>query len=224
MQDVTENTTPSTPREPVTRKEREKRARELEILKAARELFLAKGFRETTLDEIAHAAEFGKGTLYNYFSSKEELFLGILRQALEEMYEIARASTAASGDARQKLRLYARDMIRYVKDNGELLHIVYHELNRGDSPLNITRLRQIIDETQNAWDVLAEPLAEEIRKGTIREGDARQLVMLFDGMLRGFCSHQFAAGRKATDLDVAATTELITSIFFDGITERQNKG
>ena len=100
MQDVTENTTPSTPREPVTRKEREKRARELEILKAARELFLAKGFRETTLDEIAHAAEFGKGTLYNYFSSKEELFLGILRQALEEMYEIARASTAASGDER----------------------------------------------------------------------------------------------------------------------------
>lgn len=224
MQDYTDNTATTTPREPATRKEREKRARELEILKAARELFLAKGFRETTLDEIAHAAEFGKGTLYNYFSSKEELFLGILKQALEEMYEIARTSTTVSGDARQKLRQYARDMIQYVKDNGELLHIVYHELNRGDSPFNISKLRQIIDETQNAWDVLAEPLAEEIRNGTIREGDAKQLVMLFDGMLRGFCSHQFAAGRKAADLDVEATTEMITSIFFDGITKRQNKG
>jgi AcrR family transcriptional regulator len=224
MQDVTENTASTAPREPASRREREKRARELEILKAARELFLAKGFRETTLDEIAHAAEFGKGTLYNYFSSKEDLFLGILKQALEEMSEIARASTTVSGDVRQKLHQYARDMIQYVKDNGELLHIVYHELDRGNSPLDSTRLRQIIGDTESAWDMLAEPLAEEIRKGTMREGDARQLVMLFDGMLRGFCSHQFAAGRKAADLDVAATTEMITSIFFDGITARQNKG
>jgi len=196
----------------------------MEILKAARELFITKGFRETTLDEIAHQAEFGKGTLYNYFASKEELFLGIIRQSLEEMREIARSATTAPGDAREKLRRYAHDMIQYVNDNGELLHVVYHELNRGDSAINVARIRQIFDEHRGGWDVLAEPLAKEIRDGSLRQGDAAQLIMLFDGMLRGFCSHQFVSGRPATDLDVAALADMITSVFFDGITERKSKG
>ena len=50
----------------LSRKEREKRARQQDILKAARELIATKGFRDTTLDEIAQKAEFGKGMLQNF--------------------------------------------------------------------------------------------------------------------------------------------------------------
>ncbi|MBK7257414.1 MAG: helix-turn-helix transcriptional regulator [Ignavibacteriae bacterium] len=69
--------------ETLSRKEREKRARQQDILKAARELIATKGFRDTTLDEIAQKAEFGKGTLYNYFASKEDIFHAIIDQAIE---------------------------------------------------------------------------------------------------------------------------------------------
>jgi AcrR family transcriptional regulator len=88
--------------ESLSRRDREKRTREQEILKAARELFVSKGFRETTLEEIAHHAEFGKGTLYNYFASKEELFFGITEQVIEETLAIARESVAGPGSAREK--------------------------------------------------------------------------------------------------------------------------
>ena len=210
--------------ESLSRRDREKRTREMDILKAARELFVSKGFRETTLEEIAHHAEFGKGTLYNYFASKEELFFGIIEQVIEETLAIARESVAAPGSAREKLLLYAREMIRYVNDNGELLHVLYHELHRSNAPENVSKLREIIGRANGAWEVLAGPLKKGIQESALRDLDPLQMIILFDGMLRGYCFHQFTVERSRKDEDVSAAAELITSVFFDGIAERKGKG
>ena len=61
-----------------TRKEREREFKRSEILDAAIQIFAKKGFKATTLDEIAEKSEFGKGTIYNYFSSKEEIYKEII--------------------------------------------------------------------------------------------------------------------------------------------------
>lgn len=210
--------------ESLSRKEREKLSRQKEILKAARELFVSKGFRETTLDEIAHHAEFGKGTLYNYFASKEEIFFGIVDQAVEQTLAIARESIATPGGVREKLLLYAHRLISYVRDNGEFLHLIYHELHRGDAPANVAKLREIIDRARGVWEVLAEPLRTGIDDGTLRNCDPLQLVILFDGMLRGYCFQQFEVERTRPDDDFSAAAEFITSVFLDGIVERKSKG
>ena len=47
----------------LTRKERERATRRREIIDAAQDLFLSKGFENTTMEEIAQRAEFGKPTL-----------------------------------------------------------------------------------------------------------------------------------------------------------------
>lgn len=61
--------TPRTPRPDLRdRKERE-------ILEAAAAVFAARGFRATRIDDVAAHAGVGKGTVYEYFRSKEELFL-----------------------------------------------------------------------------------------------------------------------------------------------------
>lgn len=61
-----------------TRKEREREFKKSEILNAAIHIFANKGFKATTLDKIAEKAEFGKGTIYNYFSSKEDIYKEII--------------------------------------------------------------------------------------------------------------------------------------------------
>ncbi len=48
-----------------------------DIFNAARELFYSKGFKDTNVSEIAKMAGIGVGTFYNYYSSKEELFLEV---------------------------------------------------------------------------------------------------------------------------------------------------
>jgi len=60
-----------------SRKEREKEQRRNEIIVVAERLFLSQGFESTTMDQIANEAEFSKGTLYNYFISKDDLYLTI---------------------------------------------------------------------------------------------------------------------------------------------------
>lgn len=53
------------------------------ILAAAHEVFLAQGFESTTIGQIAERAQVGLGTAYNYFQSKEELFLLAMAEELE---------------------------------------------------------------------------------------------------------------------------------------------
>lgn len=213
-----------TTQEALSRKEREKRTRQQEILKAARELFISRGFHETTLDEIARHAEFGKGTLYNYFANKDEIFLGIIEQAVEETLAIARESASAPGDIREKLRSYAGKMIAYIRANGELLHIIYHELHRSDGPTSVTKMREMMNRAHGSWQVLAESLKESIDAGTLRQSDPTQLIVLFDGMVRGYCFQRFTVDGARADDDFAAPAELITSVFLDGIVERKSRG
>ena len=52
------------------------------LIEAARKLFMEKGYEATTMDEIAAAANFAKGTLYHYFANKAEL-LGALKESFE---------------------------------------------------------------------------------------------------------------------------------------------
>lgn len=62
------------------RRERRKDARPGELLAAALDLFVEKGFAATRVEEVAKQAGVSKGTLFLYFSSKEELFKAVVRE------------------------------------------------------------------------------------------------------------------------------------------------
>lgn len=59
---------------------RRKKARPQELLSAALELFVEHGFAATRMDDVAKRAGVAKGTLYLYFSSKNELFKAVVRE------------------------------------------------------------------------------------------------------------------------------------------------
>jgi TetR/AcrR family transcriptional regulator len=64
------------------KRERRKEARPGELLAAALALFVEKGYAATRAEEVAHRAGVSKGTLFLYFSSKEELFKAVVRENL----------------------------------------------------------------------------------------------------------------------------------------------
>jgi len=70
------NTKPTAP----ARHERRKDARPGELLAAALDLFVEKGFAATKSEEVARRAGVSKGTLFLYFASKEELFKAVVRE------------------------------------------------------------------------------------------------------------------------------------------------
>src|SRR5665213_2833931 len=71
--------TPNPP--PAKRRTRRKAARPAEIVDAALHLFAERGFAATKLEDVA-AAGIGKGTIYLYFATKDDLFRAVVRQAV----------------------------------------------------------------------------------------------------------------------------------------------
>ncbi|WP_426189757.1 TetR/AcrR family transcriptional regulator [Massilia sp. DWR3-1-1] len=62
--------------------ERRKEARPQEVLAAALDLFVERGFASTRLEDVAKCAGVSKGTLYLYFANKEELFKAVVRASI----------------------------------------------------------------------------------------------------------------------------------------------
>lgn len=70
----------------VHKRERRKEARPGELLDAALSLFVNKGFSATKVEDVAASAGVSKGTLFLYFSSKEDLFKAVIRANLVDHF------------------------------------------------------------------------------------------------------------------------------------------
>src|SRR5438128_9023487 len=73
-------------------RERKKQQTRQQIFDAASRLFEARGFDRVSVAEIARAADVSEVTVFNYFSTKEDLFYGGMQFFEEEMIESVRSS------------------------------------------------------------------------------------------------------------------------------------
>ncbi len=87
---------------PAATRQRRKEARPQELLDAALDLFVEKGFAATRSEEVASRAGVSKGTLYLYYPSKEELLKEVIRHnvvnQIAEGMEIVRAFEGSSSE------------------------------------------------------------------------------------------------------------------------------
>jgi AcrR family transcriptional regulator len=72
--------------EVLSRKERERKVRENEIIQAAEKILKTKGYNDTSMDEIAKEAQFTKRTLYQYFQNKEDLYFTVVLNEYEKLF------------------------------------------------------------------------------------------------------------------------------------------
>ena len=78
--------------------------RRQEILNAAQAVFDAKGYAESTVEEIATNANISKGSVYNYFGSKEDLFAAVFAEALAADHSVVDGLIGSNVPASQKLQ------------------------------------------------------------------------------------------------------------------------
>lgn len=157
------------------RREHNKQQCRARILKASRQLFSAKGFEQTTMDDIAARAEVSKATLYNYFTNKGSLLLGIAQTALDEIRQMVAEQLPDELDAVQKLRrvmqTFLLDSVRYPALCRKITYLNSFE----DSELHCTRLEML--------DLLHTLVLEGQAQGTLRSDVAPQdIVELLMGL------------------------------------------
>jgi AcrR family transcriptional regulator len=74
------------------------------IIESASELFASSEYHEVCMDDIAVQAKVGKGTLYNLFTSKEDLYFSIIRHRLGELISILERTYDSRNDTLKNLR------------------------------------------------------------------------------------------------------------------------
>ena len=166
------------------RRERERLMRRKEIIDAAREVFACKGFNEATLDDVAERAEFGKGTLYNYFPNKEALFLSVIEDCFETMKGIAEEAFSANLTFAEKVERFVRGELTFFFNNLEGVQLMMHEAHRmrlGNPLMQLMpQLLAIVADTI---------AAEQRRRKVITNAEPIDLAMILLNMLYG----QFAS-------------------------------
>ena len=99
------------------RKNPVKDQREQEFKQAALKVFSTKGYHKSTMAEIAMEAGFGKGTLYWYWKSKEELYFSLIQQMHEEILQLVEEAAKREGTSLEKLTWMGNEMTElYYRD------------------------------------------------------------------------------------------------------------
>jgi AcrR family transcriptional regulator len=149
------------------------------ILTGARAVFGERPFEEVLVDEVARRAGVGKGTLYRYFSSKEDLYVGMVVAGLGELQgRIADALAKASGPE-EKLRALARETLAHFWS-----HKLFHAL--------INREEGAREKSQPFWEKerdalrghLQRVLEEGIVAGVFRKVEPVRSAIYFYGLIR----------------------------------------
>ncbi|MEW6076359.1 MAG: TetR/AcrR family transcriptional regulator [Thermodesulfobacteriota bacterium] len=77
------------------------------IIQAAVGVFAEKGYTRTLMAEVASAAQIGKGTVYEYFKSKDDLFFAVFKHVIQESGDIAEAALRKAAGKSAARRLMA---------------------------------------------------------------------------------------------------------------------
>ena len=95
---------------------RRKDARPGELLEAALELFIDRGFAATRLEDVARKAGVSKGTLYLYYAGKEDLFKAVVRESL--IPELDEAEVIISNYVGSSIELFRNIIFRWWEKIG----------------------------------------------------------------------------------------------------------
>lgn len=107
-----------------------RKSRKEEIIKAASNLFSQKSYHDVTMDQIAEKVGVAKGTIYLYFESKENLYLGILEHTFETIESILEKEIAKEDPAPQKLKKILRLIFQFYFQNMDVLRILTRDETR----------------------------------------------------------------------------------------------
>ncbi len=153
-----------------TRREREKLQRRESIINTAGELFYEKGYRATTMDEIARAAELSKGTLYLYFSSKNELYVTVVIEGFNILEERLRRLMASDRDVFEKGKAMFMAFVEHCLEHREYFRMTQYiitEEARRDIPREL--LEEVAARTYRLLEYVSGLVQEGIDSSVIRE-------------------------------------------------------
>ena len=169
----------------------DKEQRRREIVQAGMDLFAHQGFEATSISQIAAAAGIGKATVFEYFTSKEELIQFAVSHWLEGWMEGLHASLVDVVDPEERLRTFALGSMSGFLDDPQALKVMLSLFQLGvqgglDSLMSSPEMMGV---WQHAQDGISSAISDGVAQGRFRPEVAAQadaialnLMVYLDGI------------------------------------------
>ena len=162
-------------------REEQKEARRQEILMAALDLFIKKGFGGTRITDIAKAVNMSTGLLFHYFDSKEKLYEALIEMGCSKLILAEQEEASPLG----VLREHAAQMFQMIRENPLAAKMFVFMGYAGNNVKFISEKAAKLLETHNIV-LNSVPLIQRGQKlGEMRSGDALALSIAFWSAVQG---------------------------------------
>ena len=202
------------------------------ILNSAEKLFLTKGYGETTMQDIADEAGYGKGTLYNYFKSKDSLYLSIGIKAYELVITYTEDFIEDEEPGLDQLMAIGYGFYEFAKDHPGYARI-FHDIatNVPDPSSKPTKSlneaeRDYLESSNRYRDVFMNVMKDAMRVGALRS-DVNPMMIgyvlsnLTSSLIAELIEHPgFLERFKIKEKDVV---EFTFEILAEGLKPRESK-
>jgi AcrR family transcriptional regulator len=168
------------------------------------------------VDEISLAAGLAKGTVYNYFASKEELFLAVVEEACARA---ADAGASAETSTRERLLATLRGFVGWAREHEAFAQVLVRECLMGTPEL----YPRVIAAEAPYVDELTAILTVGAGRGEVRrDTPAEALALALAGLADLALVRHWASGGSTPTLD--EIPELVVSLFLDGAGPKTTPG
>jgi AcrR family transcriptional regulator len=191
------------------------------ILDAVGRLLERYGYRKMTVDDIAREVGIGKGTVYLYFPSKEEMALAWIDRANAGIQEGLRGLAALEGTVAQRLRrmLVARVLARFdsVQDFRQSLDELYADVR----PSLLARREKY---HSSEATIFAQVLAEGLRNGSLALEDSEVTARLLLIATNSLLPYSLRAAQLGRRDEIEQTTMRLADLLLTGLMRRDDVG
>jgi AcrR family transcriptional regulator len=164
---------------------REREARSNLILDSAERLFIEKGYLETSINDIAEAAEFSRTSVYQYFASKEEIYLRILDRYSDLLTERVTRATAGSSPVPVKISRFLEEFRLINKEKPNFFSLYFIQRQQVEPRLSAELRSQLNAKRRKLENVFRDLYREGIERGEVRDIRVKDASNLFFAQITG---------------------------------------
>jgi TetR/AcrR family transcriptional regulator, fatty acid metabolism regulator protein len=159
--------------------------REQAFKQAALKVFSSKGYHKATMQEIAVEAGFGKGTLYWYWKSKEELYFSLVRQMHEEFLHVVEAAAREEGGFFDKIIWMGDQITELYHRNRDFCKLSWKMRAEELETFSPEYVEQLHDYVKRTKQELAKIVRHGIEEGALPQVDPYYLACILLGLIEG---------------------------------------
>lgn len=181
--------------------------RRAQLLSAARDVFVSRGFHATSMDDIAEAAGVTKPVLYQHFESKLELYLALLDDSIDALLAGVREGLESTTDNKQRVAATMAAYLEFVSAESGAFRLVFES--------DLTNEPEVRERLDQVDDACAELVRDVIMVDTgLSAAESMLLAAGLTGTALSAARHWFRDGRTVSR---EQAERLIASLAWKGI-------